>query len=58
MCNMFLIPMKSLPTLESNHSKPFKEFVEAYLNKDPRFSPTAEEFLKQSSLYQEGIFSH
>lgn len=38
---LFLIPKNTPPTLEGPYSKPFKEFVEACLNKDPRFVSNA-----------------
>lgn len=41
---LFLIPKNTPPTLEGPYSKPFKEFVEACLNKDPRFVSRASSF--------------
>lgn len=43
---LFLIPKNNPPSLQGQHSKPFKEFVDACLNKDPRLRPTARELLK------------
>lgn len=40
---LFLIPKNTPPTLEGPYSKPFKEFVEACLNKDPRFVSRADQ---------------
>ncbi|XP_074550876.1 serine/threonine-protein kinase 24a [Halichoeres trimaculatus] len=47
---LFLIPKNNPPTLEGNYSKPLKEFVEACLNKEPSFRPTAKELLKHKYI--------
>ncbi|EHH58674.1 Serine/threonine-protein kinase 24 [Macaca fascicularis] len=47
---LFLIPKNNLPMLEENYSKPLKEFVEACLNKEPSFRPTAKELLKHKFI--------
>ncbi|XP_073204395.1 serine/threonine-protein kinase 24 isoform X3 [Lepidochelys kempii] len=47
---LFLIPKNNPPTLEENYSKPLKEFVEACLNKEPSFRPTAKELLKHKFI--------
>lgn len=38
---LFLIPKENSPTLEGNHNKALKEFVDACLNKDPNFVSAA-----------------
>lgn len=47
---LFLIPKNNAPTLEGNYSKLLKEFVEACLNKEPSFRPTAKELLKHKYI--------
>uniref|UniRef100_A0A2R8ZQA3 Protein kinase domain-containing protein n=1 Tax=Pan paniscus TaxID=9597 RepID=A0A2R8ZQA3_PANPA len=50
---LFLIPKNNPPTLEENYSKPLKEFVEACLNKEPSFRPTAKELLKHKFILRD-----
>uniref|UniRef100_A0A8C3G596 Serine/threonine-protein kinase 24 n=1 Tax=Cyclopterus lumpus TaxID=8103 RepID=A0A8C3G596_CYCLU len=47
---LFLIPKNNPPTLEGSYSKPLKEFIEACLNKEPSFRPTAKELLKHKLI--------
>lgn len=47
---LFLIPKNNPPTLEGNYSKPLKEFIEACLNKEPSFRPSAKELLKHKLI--------
>ncbi|XP_022697700.1 serine/threonine-protein kinase 26-like [Varroa jacobsoni] len=43
---LFLIPKNNPPQLTGNYTKPFKEFVEACLNKEPENRPSARDLLK------------
>ena len=43
---LFLIPKNAPPILQGDFSKPFKEFVELCLRRDPRDRPSARDLLK------------
>ncbi|XP_051565001.1 serine/threonine-protein kinase 24-like [Myxocyprinus asiaticus] len=47
---LFLIPKERTPTLEGHYSKALKEFVDACLNKEQNFRPTAKELLKHKLI--------
>uniref|UniRef100_A0A8C9PBE8 Protein kinase domain-containing protein n=1 Tax=Spermophilus dauricus TaxID=99837 RepID=A0A8C9PBE8_SPEDA len=47
---LFLIPKNNPLMLEGNYSKPLKELMEACLDKEPSFVPTAKELLKHKFI--------
>ncbi|RDB29295.1 Serine/threonine-protein kinase svkA [Hypsizygus marmoreus] len=47
---LFLIPKNPPPALDGNFSKPFREFVQYCLQRDPRDRPSARELLKHKFI--------
>ena len=43
---LFLIPKNTPPQLQGNYTRPFKDFVDACLNKEPENRPPARELLR------------